>query len=95
MPDLRRNHRRVTSKFLPSCQGGKGPELGRLDGKGGSAVTDKWPVSQPNHATQTGHTGPCPGETSRLSPEGSRPGPTLPARPRASTAAKAEKGLSG
>lgn len=75
--------------------GGKGPELGRLDGKGSSAVTNKWPVSQPDHTTQTGHTGPCPGETSRLSPERSRPGPTLPARPRASTAAKAERGLSG
>lgn len=52
-----------TSAKLP---GGKGPEPGRRDGKGSSAVTNKWPVSRPDHTTQTGHTGPCPGETSAL-----------------------------
>lgn len=42
------------SKFLPSCQGGKGTEFGGQDGKGGSSVvTEKWPVSQPYDARQT------------------------------------------
>lgn len=56
---------------LPGRQGAGA----RPDRKGSSAATDEWPVSQANRATQPGRTGPCPGETSQLSPRGAAPGP--------------------